>query len=724
LHTFELRADRAENASDVREFIGGRLTQLRLAAVLSEESQRIIAERLPLLANGNFLYARMALDALQEGTLSVDDFGFLSPGMSDFYVKAFSRLFPSEADFETEAHSILRVLSVAMGPLPFSIIDRASRLPKETEETTHRRLLRIKPYLHVSGERLDGARYALFHKSLADWLTNSDAAGSFWCSGDQGRNQLAEACWQDYENDPQNMTEYALRYAMHHLREVRRETEAKALSQDETFRQRRIKLGLSSFYLSYARGDDDAFVSRLHHDLVSQGFDIWFDRESMPGRGLAFLSDVKNAIDKYDRLVLVVGPKALKSDYVAAEWRHAATSGKAVTPVLRLGEYADLPRELRQYDILDVRDDARYGIALIEFARQVTEPLRPLGALVGVPPLPPSYVARPGLMDELMSAVLGGVDKPLIAFPVAVAATGMGGIGKTVLLSAFARAPEVRRAFPDGIYWLTLGPHPDLVALQERLLRMLGDATDVTSGDEGRARLRLLLADSGALIVLDDVWKAGDVAEFIQFGPRCRMVLSTRNADVGRTLGSKVLAVDVPSESDAAALLAEKAGVSVNLLPPAAHELIRMLGHHPLAIAMAGAMVRNGTSWIDLRNGIREGLVDLANPLAGYEHRTILSSIKVSYESLSKNERELLTELASALPKHSYLTVADVVQACANAVGLSQLETDRALSSLSDRALVRIEEVPSGERRITLHPLTHQFLSDTSRYRKGTNDPA
>jgi hypothetical protein len=29
----------------------------------------------------------------------------------------------------------------------------------------------------------------------------------------------------------------------------------------------------------------------------------------------------------------------------------------------------------------------------------------------------------------------------------------MGGIGKTVLAVSLARNPEVRQAFPDGIYW-------------------------------------------------------------------------------------------------------------------------------------------------------------------------------------------------------------------------------------------------------------------------------
>jgi hypothetical protein len=31
---------------------------------------------------------------------------------------------------------------------------------------------------------------------------------------------------------------------------------------------------MSSFFLSYARGDDEAFVERLYHDLSDHGFSI------------------------------------------------------------------------------------------------------------------------------------------------------------------------------------------------------------------------------------------------------------------------------------------------------------------------------------------------------------------------------------------------------------------------------------------------------------------
>jgi len=107
---------------------------------------------------------------------------------------------------------------------------------------------------------------------------------------------------------------------------------------------------MTSIFLSYARADDEAFARRLHDDLTARGFDVWFDREDMPSRALTFLHEIREAIHARDRLVLVVGPAAVVSDYVEAEWREALELGKPVNPVLRLGDYPLLPDELRLLD--------------------------------------------------------------------------------------------------------------------------------------------------------------------------------------------------------------------------------------------------------------------------------------------------------------------------------------------------------------------------------------
>ena len=81
--------------------------------------------------------------------------------------------------------------------------------------------------------------------------------------------------------------------------------------------------GTCDLFLSYARGDDEPFVRRLYHDLSARGFTVWWDRVAMPSRGLTFLQEIRDAIESSDRLLAVIGPRAVQSDYVTSEWQHA-----------------------------------------------------------------------------------------------------------------------------------------------------------------------------------------------------------------------------------------------------------------------------------------------------------------------------------------------------------------------------------------------------------------
>jgi hypothetical protein len=63
--------------------------------------------------------------------------------------------------------------------------------------------------------------------------------------------------------------------------------------------------------------------------------------------------------------VLVVGPKAVTSDYVRQEWQFAwREADKVVTPILRLGDYPLVPDELKLLHCEDFRDDTQYPFHL------------------------------------------------------------------------------------------------------------------------------------------------------------------------------------------------------------------------------------------------------------------------------------------------------------------------------------------------------------------------
>ncbi|CAD6492396.1 MAG: TIR domain protein [Candidatus Argoarchaeum ethanivorans] len=93
-------------------------------------------------------------------------------------------------------------------------------------------------------------------------------------------------------------------------------------------------------FISYACSDDEPFVKQLHDDLTEHGFDVWWDRQTIQSRGLTFLQELRDAIDGSARLIAVIGPNAVKSDYVRAEWEHALLFSKGVVPILCKGDYS------------------------------------------------------------------------------------------------------------------------------------------------------------------------------------------------------------------------------------------------------------------------------------------------------------------------------------------------------------------------------------------------
>ena len=115
--------------------------------------------------------------------------------------------------------------------------------------------------------------------------------------------------------------------------------------------------GDNALFLSYARADesDGGFVSTLYEKLETAGYSTWWDQVDMPSRGLAFMHEIRRAIDGARRVLIVLGPRAAESEYVRAEWQHALASSKIVIPLLRVGRPDTVPPELRSLHFVDVR---------------------------------------------------------------------------------------------------------------------------------------------------------------------------------------------------------------------------------------------------------------------------------------------------------------------------------------------------------------------------------
>jgi WD40 repeat protein len=481
-------------------------------------------------------------------------------------------------------------------------------------------------------------------------------------------------------------------------------------------------------FLSYARDDDEAFVRQLYDGLTKANFDVWFDRVSMPSRQLTFYQEIRDAIAARDRLVLVVGPKAVESDYVTQEWRSALEMGKCVNPIVRLNGrrhdggtvdgYDLIPEELKLVHAEDFRDSFRYAEHLANLVRQLSDPAPPLGKLVAVPTLPVHYRAQPDRLRALRDALLVDLQTPVVVTGAAarVGVEGMGGIGKSVLANALARDLEVRRAFPDGVFWVGVGQQPDLVELQRRIAKELGDEALFANWSEGKQKLRDLLAGRAALLILDDVWRSADADAFDVLGPRCKLMLTTRDAGLVSARAGTHYQVQLPTEAEALALLASAARVTVDSLPPQATDILAECGRLPLALALCGGMASKGHLWERILRALREARLELIADRHEIEeqHRSIWRAMEVSVQVLAPDEQRRFAELAvfatdAPIPEAAVLTL------WSHTGGLDELAAADLLVTFNERSLLQLDRsagaVDSVRVRVSLHDLLHDFAT-------------
>jgi ATP-dependent Clp protease ATP-binding subunit ClpC len=85
-------------------------------------------------------------------------------------------------------------------------------------------------------------------------------------------------------------------------------------------------LGYSAF-ISYS-GQDEDFAKKLHERLVASGLRVWFAPENMKA-GEVLADQIGTAIERHDKLLLVLSENSLRSDWVMTEIRKALKTERA-----------------------------------------------------------------------------------------------------------------------------------------------------------------------------------------------------------------------------------------------------------------------------------------------------------------------------------------------------------------------------------------------------------
>jgi len=339
-------------------------------------------------------------------------------------------------------------------------------------------------------------------------------------------------------------------------------------------------------------------------------------------------------------------------------------------------------------------------------SRQVQPPSPPAGA--PRPPrndLPrdvPDFTGR----DAQLAAVLAVVDSGRV-----VAVDGMAGVGKTCL--AVHAAHRLAADYPDAQLYLDLHGFTDgrEPLDPDPALRALLAALDVPSEkipQEGgveplAACWRSELAGRRAVVVLDNAAGADQVRPLLPGAGSSVALITSRNRLLGLEEVPPV-SLDVLTPRESAELLARASGDPggpdgrLARDPEAAAEVLRLCGHLPLALRLAGARLRHRPGWTAgvLAERMAEG--------AGAFDTEFDSAFAMSVRQLDRAGRRLFRLLGllsgSSFDEYVAAALADVPLRGARAM----------LEDLLDAHLV---QQPSAG-RYTLHDLVHQHARRAS----------
>lgn len=322
--------------------------------------------------------------------------------------------------------------------------------------------------------------------------------------------------------------------------------------------------------------------------------------------------------------------------------------------------------------------------------------------------LPPDIADFIGRQEELdrVTAVLRQTTPSQETASGFVAVTGIGGVGKSAL--AIHVAHQLKSDFPDAQLYVNLrGTEGQPLAPLEVLasfLRAWGvDDQSIPENLTQRSALyRSLLSGKRVLVLLDDAHDEAQVRPLLPGSSTCAVLVTSRSS-LAALEEATALDLSVMTEAEALELLHKQVGVDrTQAEQEAAKKIINFCDRLPLAIRLAGGLLRNKPDW---------RLEDYAGELARERQRLaqlhltnldVRAALALSYQKLDA----LAARLFRFLGLLTGLKFAP-------AVAVALLESEPATAEASVKCLVDMQLLePTSEGRYRLHDLVRLFAKE------------
>jgi tetratricopeptide (TPR) repeat protein len=197
-----------ENTADIQLFLQERLSDYD-PAVRKKAIESILNK-----CKGNFLYAVEICNDIHNKGIDINHPEQFPAGMANLFLNSFNRKFAG-TDYNTKIAPVLEILISAMEPIS---INHVCKLLDMKKRELNEVLLKAGSFFPVN----DG-KIKQFHKSLIDWLGNTQASERFYIDPEDAEKSMAEAHYRLLEkrfDEPETLEdadEYAIRFALVHL---------------------------------------------------------------------------------------------------------------------------------------------------------------------------------------------------------------------------------------------------------------------------------------------------------------------------------------------------------------------------------------------------------------------------------------------------------------------------------------------------------------------------
>ncbi|KAL5563702.1 hypothetical protein UlMin_033449 [Ulmus minor] len=240
---------------------------------------------------------------------------------------------------------------------------------------------------------------------------------------------------------------------------------------------------------------------------------------------------------------------------------------------------------------------------------------------------------------------------------------GMGGIGKTTLVTDVARQAKEEECFSE-LVMVTVSQDFDLKSIQNIIAEGLGLTLDGENMSVRANRLQCRLRQGNKiLIILDDIWNELDLSKAgIYFNADdqkgCKILLVSRVRDVlcNKMGVRKIIEVKVLSDSEAQGLFNKFVGdIDDNYeFKELANQVVGECGGLPIAIVTIACSLKNKDIfvWKDFLSRLKSS--------CGLD-RKVYTSIKMSYDFLESEEEKKLLMLCSLHGEDANVRVNDLM---------------------------------------------------------------